>query len=242
MIRNILTVARRELLGYLRTPMGYVIAAAVLAVDGLLFNAFALGAGRRLSTEVIRDFFYFSSGTTMIAAILLSMRLFAEEEQTGTRVLLRTAPVTDGQAVGGKFLAAYLYLMLVTLLTVPMPLLVMVHGKISLGHLGAGYLGLGLLGAAALAIGTFGSTLASNQVVAAVSSAAMLVGLLVCWLLAKVTEAPISDVLAHMSFYDKHFVPFMNGVVHSRDLVYYGSVTYLFLLLSTWSLRARRWA
>lgn len=238
---SVLTIARRELLSYLRTPMGYVIAAAVLAIDGLLFNAFALGTGKRLSTEVIREFFYFSSGTTMIAALLIAMRLFAEERQVGTEVLLRTAPVSDGQAVFGKYLAAQIYLTLVTLLTLPMPLLVMVNGKISVGHLCAGYLGLFLLGSASVAIGTLGSALARSQVVAAISSAAILVSLLLCWLLARVTEAPISDVLAHMSYYDKHYVPFMNGIVHLRDVIYYLSVTYIALLLSGQVLKARRW-
>ena len=56
-----------------------LIATIVLLIDGLLFNSFALGADKRLSADVIRDFFYFSSGTTMIGAILLSMKLFAEE-------------------------------------------------------------------------------------------------------------------------------------------------------------------
>lgn len=238
----IVTVTKRELSAYLRTPMGFVIAVAVLAVDGLLFNGFALRAGKRLSTEVLKDFFYFSSGTTMIAAILLSMRLFAEEVQTGTRVLLRTAPVTDTQAVLGKFLAAWIFLAMVTLLTLPMPLQVMIHGKVSVGHLVAGYSGLLLMGAAALAIGTFGSALASNQVVAAITSTAVLVVLLVCWLVAKVVEPPISDVLSHLAFYDKHFVGFMQGVLHVRDVVYYLSVSYLFLLLASWVLRARRWA
>ena len=52
---------RRELQAFLRTPMGFVIAAIVLLIDGLLFNSFALGVGKRLSADVIRDFFYFSS-------------------------------------------------------------------------------------------------------------------------------------------------------------------------------------
>ncbi len=238
----IATVTKRELSAYLRMPMGFVIAVAVLVIDGLLFNGFALRAGKRLSTQVLKDFFYFSSGTTMIAAILLSMRLFAEEVQTGTRVLLRTAPVTDTQAVLGKFFAAWLFLAGVTLLTLPMPLQVMIHGKVSLGHLVAGYSGLLLMGGAALAVGTFGSALASNQVVAAITSAAVLTGLLVCWLVAKVVEPPISDVLAQLAFYDKHFVSFMQGVLRLQDVVYYLSVTYLFLLLAGWVLRARRWA
>jgi len=241
MIRNVLVVMKRELQCYLRTPMGYIIAATLLAVDGLLFNAYALGRGKRFSGEVLNDFFYFSFGITVACAVMLSIRLFAEERQTGTQVLLRTSPVTDGQAVLGKFLAALVFLWAVTLLTLPMPLLVMVNGKVSVGHMCAGYLGLMLAGAAALSIGLLGSALASNQVVAAITSSAMIMALLLMWMLAKVTEPPISDVFAHLALFDKHYMPFMKGMIHSRDIVYYLSVTYLFLLLSTQVLKARRW-
>ena len=71
-------IMRRELAAYLRSMTGYLIAAAVLIVDGLLFNAFALGGGEKLSSEVLSLFFYFSSGTTIIASVFISMRLFAE--------------------------------------------------------------------------------------------------------------------------------------------------------------------
>jgi len=233
---------RRELQAFLRTPMGFVVAAIVLLIDGLLFNSFALGVGKRLSADVIRDFFYFSSGTTIIAAILLSMKLFAEERQTGTFVLLRTSPVSEGQIVAAKYAAALIYLAFITAFTLPMPLLVMVHGKISLGHLCAGYLGLFLLGSACVAIGTFSSAVAENQMVAAILSTAIVVFLLLCWMLARVTEPPLSDVIAHLALFDKHYQPFMKGMVHSRDIVYYLSLTYFFLLLSVHTTRLRRWA
>jgi len=233
---------RRELQAFLRTPTGFVIAAIVLLIDGLLFNSFALGVGKRLSADVIRDFFYFSSGTTIIAAILLSMKLFAEERQTGTLVLLRTSPISEGQVVLAKYAAALIYLGFITLLTLPMPLLVMVHGKISIGHLCAGYLGLFLLGSACVAIGTFSSAIAENQMVAAIVSTAIIVFLLMAWMLARVTEPPLSDFIAHLALFDKHYQPFMRGMLHSRDLVYYLSLTYFFLLLATHSSRLRRWS
>src|SRR5215471_7468094 len=94
-VSGTLLIARRELRAYLRSPFGYIVAAAMLLIDGLLFQGYALGAGARLSADVLHDFFYFASGTTMVAAILLSMRLLAEERQTGTLVLLNTAPVGD---------------------------------------------------------------------------------------------------------------------------------------------------
>ena len=178
-MRTVLLIARRELAGYLRTMSGYIIIAALLFLTGLLFNAFAMGGGMRRSSEVISNFFYFSSGTTMTVAVLLSMRLLAEERQTGTLALLYSSPVRDWQIVFGKFLSAFAFLALFVAATAFMPLLVLVNGKISFGHLAAGYLGLLLLGAACLAIGTFGSALAKSQVVAAIGSACMVVALLV---------------------------------------------------------------
>ena len=72
-------LVRRELRSYFDTSWGWIILALVLVLDGLLFNAFALGTRERYSANVLSDFFYFSSGTTMIAGILLTMRLIAED-------------------------------------------------------------------------------------------------------------------------------------------------------------------
>jgi ABC-2 type transport system permease protein len=220
---------------------GYVIIAAVLAVDGLLFNAYALGGAGKRSSEVLSLFFYFSSGTTLVASIFISMRLLAEERQAGTLALLYSSPVKDSEIVLGKFLSGLAFLGLLTALTFYMPLLILVHGKISLGHVFAGYLGLMLLGSASLAIGTFGSALAKNQVVAAIGSACILVSLLVSWLLARVTERPFSDVFSALALWQQHFVPFQGGVIHLRDVVYYLAVSYVALFAATRVIEARRW-
>jgi ABC-2 type transport system permease protein len=240
-LSNALLIMRRELAAYLRSPMGYVIAAAVLCIDGLMFQAFALTGKPRLSADVIRDFFYFSSGTTMIAAVLLSMRLLAEERQVGTIVLLNTAPIRHSEVVAGKFLSAFVFLAALTLATLYQPLLVMVNGKISGGHIAIGYAGLLLLGAASLAIGLFASSLARTQVLAAVVGAAILVAMLVMWLAARVMDPPLRDVAAALALHSRHFEPFMKGVLHARDIVFYVAVTYAFLLASTKVLEARRW-
>ena len=78
---------------------GYLVVASILAIDGLLFNAYSLGTGARYSTKVLEEFFYFSFGTTMVAAILLTMRLLAEERQTGTALLLDASPLSDTQII-----------------------------------------------------------------------------------------------------------------------------------------------
>lgn len=168
--RNVFLIARRELMAMVGTMTGWVILAAVLAVDGLLFNAYAL-EGIRRSADVLTRFFYFSSGTTMVAAIFVSMRLLAEERQAGTLPLLYASPVQDVEIVLGKFVAGWTFLCGLTLLTAYMPLLILVHGKVSLGHLAAGYLGLFLLASACVAVGTFASALARTQIVAGILEA-----------------------------------------------------------------------
>ncbi len=240
-MKTITLIARRELASYLRTMVGYIIIAVVLLINGLLFKAFALGGMEKRSSEVLSLFFYFSSGTTMVASIFISMRLLAEERQTGTIALLYSSPVRDWEIVLGKFLSAFLFLALLTLATFYMPALIFVNGKISMGHLAAGYLGLLLLGAASLAIGTFGSALARSQVLAAVISGCILVGLLVCWLLARVSEHPFSQIFTGIALHSDHFQPFQVGIVHLRDVVYYAMVTYVFLFAATRVLEARRW-
>ena len=172
-----LLIARRELGAYLRSMTGYIIAALVLLVDGLLFQPSCWAARDKLSAEVLSNFFYISSGATMIASVFISMRLLAEERQTGTLVparLVAGARLGDRpRQVPRRRSSSWRS---ITLATVYMPALIFVNGKVSLGHMAAGYLGLLLLGAASLAIGTFGSALARTQVLAAIFSGVMVVG------------------------------------------------------------------
>jgi ABC-2 type transport system permease protein len=239
-MRNVLLIARRELAAYLRTMSGYVIIAGVLFVDGLLFNAFSLGSGTRTSTEVIGDFFYFSSGSTMFCAVLLSMRLLAEERQNGTLNLLYSSPVRDVEIVLGKYLSAMGFLAIFLLTTSYMPLLVMAIGKVSFGQIAAGYFGLLLLGSACLAVGTFGSSLTRSQVLAAILSGVMVVTLVISWLLVRVTDRPLTEIFGAMAIYG-HFKPFESGLVHLKHVAYFVLVTYVALFGATRVLEARRW-
>ncbi|MFY2556745.1 ABC transporter permease [Corallococcus terminator] len=236
-----LLIARRELSSYLRTLSGYVVIAVILALNGLFFNAYALGGASKRSAEVLSQFFYYSSGFTIVASVFISMRLLAEERQTGTLPLLYSSPLRDRDIVLGKFLAGLAFLSLYVLCTLYMPVLVLVNGKVSFGHVAAGYLGLLLLGSASLAVGTFGSALARNQLLAAITSAVMLVALILCWLLARITEQPLADVFSAMSLWNQHFPPFQSGLIHVRDVVYYLVVTYVALFAATRVLEARRW-
>lgn len=241
-MRAVWLIARRELAGYLRTWSGYVILAVVLALNGLLFNAGVLGGGsEKRSAEVLALFFQFSSFFVGIASVLISMRLLAEERQSGTLNLLYSSPVRDVEIVLGKFLSGLIFLALMLAISLYMPLLVAVNGKVSAGHIAGGYLGLLLMGAACLAVGTFASSLVRSQVVAAVVAGCILVALLLTWMLALVTEPPLSEVFSAMALYNQHFRPFESGVVHTRDVAYYLAITYVALFATTRVLEARRW-
>lgn len=242
-MRPLLLVTRRELGRYFNSIWGYIVAAVILVIDGLLFNAFALTSAPRLSFEVLRDFFYFSFGTTTIAAILLTMRLVAEEKQTNTIVLLDASPLSDWQIIGGKWLSAMIFLGLLILATAYMPAMIFVNGKVSIGHILSGYLGLFLVGSAVTSIGMFTSTLSRSQLVSAVLGGVITVFMLIAWLLARVAEPPLDQILSYMAIFDRHFrTTFMEGVIHTRDIVYFMTLTFAFLMASTRVFAARRWA
>jgi gliding motility-associated transport system permease protein len=240
-MRAISIVFRRELAAYLRSPIGYVVAALVLLIDGILFQAMALGGARRLSAEVLRQFFYFASGTTMIAAVALSIRLIAEERQQGTMVLLHTSPIRDVEIVIGKFLSAFAFLAAITLASLYMPLLILVHGKISFAQVLVGYVGLLLLGGTALAIGLFASALTRHQLVAAAVGGTLVGTMVLLYFLAQVLDPPLKQVVGGLDLFNPHFTPFMIGILHLRDVVFYLSVTYFFLLLAVKTMEAKRW-
>jgi ABC-2 type transport system permease protein len=240
-MRQTALIARRELGAYLRSWTGYVILAVIWFVHGIFFNAFALGGSDKRSAEVLSGFFYYSFGFTVIAAVLISMRLLAEERQQNTMPLLLSAPIRDGEIIVGKFLGGFAFLTILVVGTLYMPLLILVNGKVSFGHLAAGYLGTLLAGAAALAIGTFGSSLARSQILAAIISACITVALLISWMVGRITERPLSELFTSLALYGQHFPPFQAGMVHLRDVVYYLALTYVFLFAATRVLEARRW-
>ena len=241
-MRAISIIYRRELGAYLRSPYGWVIASIVLLIDGLLFQGFALGGGEQLSALVLERTFYYQSAIPLFAGVLLSFRLLSEERQTYSMVLLNTSPIRDSDIVVGKFLAALTFLAFMLVISVYMPILVMVNGKITIAQVVVGYLGLLLLGGATLAIGLFASALTRQQLIAAVVAAAMVAVGCFIHVLANKTDPPVKDVIDQIDLWWVHFqYGFMKGVLNVKDVVYYVATTYFFLLLSTKTLEAKRW-
>lgn len=240
-MKNALLVARREIAAYLRSPLGYVVTAAALLCEGIYFYAFALGAGARLSSEVLFRFFDGTAFTTMVAAIVLSMRLIAGERENSTLVLLNTAPIRDAEIIAGKFLAAFALITGMTALTFYMPLLIVVNGKVAGAHVAVGYSGVLLLGAASLAIGLFASALSPTQIIAAIIGTVLLGIMALLFFVARVTDPPLNTLLTNLSPYPGAMRPFMNGILKLENVLYFVALAYFFLLAATKTLEARRW-
>jgi ABC-2 type transport system permease protein len=240
---NALIIARRDLASYLQGYSAYVIVAALLLIQGLFFHAFALGTDQaRYSHEVLENFFYLTWGFSVATAILLTMRSLADEHALGTEMLLRTSIVGDGAVITGKWLAAMGMVALYALLTVHMPLLIFVNGKVSVAHIVAGYAGVLLGGGVAAAVGVFCSALFRNQLAAGIVGGLVAIYMSVmAWMLAEIVEPPFTDVVAYTALFNKHFVPFMEGRVVSSAVVYQITISLLFLVLAARVLHARRW-
>jgi ABC-2 type transport system permease protein len=240
-MRAIRIIYRRELGTYLRSPFGWVIAAILLLIDGILFQGYAMG-GEQLSAILLERYFYYASLMPLFGGVLLSFRLLSEERQNHSMVLLNTSPVRDSDIVLGKFFAALTFLAILLLLSLYMPILIKVNGKITAAQVLVGYLGLLLCGAATMAIGLFGSALARQQLITAVISAAMVAILCFIHMLANKVDPPLKDVLDQVDLWWVHFqYGFMKGVLNLKDVMYYVATTYFFLLLSIKTLEAKRW-
>ncbi len=242
-MRAISIIFRRELASYLRSPVGYLIAAIGLFANGIWFQSIAMG-GRapKLSADVLAMFFFTSSLITMVMGILLSFRLVAEERQQNTIVLLNTAPVKDVEIILGKFFASFLFLTLIILTTLYIPIQLHGAGKISVSQIVVGYIGLMLVGGVSLAVGLFGSSLTKNWLVA--GGVSLLIGAVLLSLgdLSTRLDAPLKSVFFQLDGWKAHFQPsFMRGVLNLKDVVYYLALGYFFLLLATKTMEAKRW-
>jgi ABC-2 type transport system permease protein len=236
-----LLVARRDLAAYLNGFSAWVIIAAILFAHGILFHTQVLERGAMLSHDALRGFLYLAFGFTAITALLLTMRSLAEERANGTDVLLQTSPISERQVVLGKYLAAMAMIGLFLACSLYMPALIFVNGKVALLHIVAGYTGVLFVGSAVASIGIFSSSLFKSQVASVIVSGTITLAFVAAWMLADRVDAPLGDLLEWVSLYDQHFRPFEKGELTTTSLVYYGSLTWVFLLLATKVLEGRRW-
>ena len=235
-MRAIAIIFRRELASYFATPLAYVFIVIFLVMAGAL--TFFVGNFFDRGQADLQSFFTFHPWLYLFLIPALSMRLWAEERKTGTIELFLTLPVTTGQAVIGKFLAAWVFTGIALALTFPLWLTVLFLGSPDNGVIVASYLGSFLMAGAFLAVGAAVSALTKNQVIAFVLSAAVsflfiasgtpiVLAPLQAWLPAGVVAA-----IGSYSFLS-HFLGITRGVLELPDLIFFASIIGLFLFANT---------
>ena len=238
-MRNIGIIAAREFRSFLNAPMAYIVTAIFLALSGTFFASYL--AGTNYSDTSLTGFFNAAGFLILLFAAVLTMRLIAEEKKLSTFEFLLTAPVRDAEIVFGKFAGSVAVLTAMLALTLYYPLLLIVFGDPDLGPIATSYFGLFLVGGASLAVGIFASSVTTNQIVAAVVAGGILFGL---WFLGTAVQfAPgrLGEALSYLSLAN-HFPDFVRGIIDTRAIVYYLSVTALFLLLAVRSIETGRWS
>ena len=237
-MKHIYLICGKELGTYLTSPMAYIVTAIFLALSGASFTLYL--ANTSYTDTTVRGFLDAGQLLILLFAALLTMRLISEERKLGTWELLLTAPVREIEIVLGKFCSCLAVMVGMLLLTMYYPILLFILGDPDLGPIATSYLGLILLGSASLAIGIFASSLTTNQIVAAVVAGGILFGMWFLGSAANLLPEPVSGFLSYFSL-SQHFPGFVRGVVDTRDIVYYLSVTAAFLFLSVRSIQTERW-
>ena len=231
-----LAVYQKELAGYFRSPIAYYVVAVFLLGTGyfFLYNVFLAGETTMAGTFQNMGILL----TTLVPVI--SMRLVSAEYSAGTAELLFTLPLEPWQIVAGKYLGALTILVLMTAGTVVDLVPLYLFGTPETTTILAGYIGFLLLGVACLGVGLFFSTLTHNQIVAALITAAVLLGF---WFVGHLQTFQRSDTLRELFGYlsfSRHFVDFIQGLVRTEAVAFYLIVTAAALTLSTGYLKWRR--
>ena len=232
---HIAAVAKREWRAYFDSPVAYVFIIIFLMLAG--FFTFSISRFFEAGQADLTGFFQWHPWLYMILVPAVAMRLWAEERRSGTIELLFTVSVTPLQALLGKFIAAWLFILLALVLTFPVVFTAVYLGSPDLGTAVSAYLGSALLAGAYVAAGMFTSALTRNQVISFIL--AVVIGLFlilagyppVTDLLARHSPVWLVDGVAAFSFMP-HYEALQRGVIDLRDLAYFASVM-VFMLFST---------
>ena len=239
----------KEFKNYFLTPFGWVILGLVSLMQGLSMTT----AMEKMKDAPMSENFLFLSFSApnfwfyfLFIFPLLTMRLFAEEEKTGTLETLMTAPVTSSQVVLSKYVAAFsFYALLWSPILLHLKIFTLVTGNpppVEMGHLVATYAILLLIGSFLIAIGCFASTLSSSQIVAGIITIAIIVILFFLGFVPYYTGEGFQAVsVFHYVAIQEHLALFTRGVIDSRPIVYYLSMAAFFLFLTHLTLDFRRW-
>jgi ABC-2 type transport system permease protein len=237
-VKNTLTIAQRELKAYLTSPMAYIVICIFLALAGLFFSVLSSAAYYETS---ISGFLNWGSLVLLLMTAVITMRLISEERKLGTLELLLTSPIRDSELVLGTFLGSLGMLAIMLGLTILYPILLEIYGDPDPGPIISGYIGMFLLGMTCLSVGIFASTLSSNQIVSAVVAGGILFGLWYIGVAAAYLPEALGNVIQYFSL-QYYYPDFLSGFIDTKGIVYYISITALFLFLAIRSIENSRYS
>jgi len=243
-MRNIWTIATKELRTYFTSPIGYGALFVFLVIIGIVFNLQKTMAppspygGPQANMQGL-------TGSMVFVLILLSpivtMRLVAEERSSGTLETLMTSPVREYEVVLGKYLAAVILYAIMMVLTFEFPILLRVYGTPDLAPILVAYSGWMLCGAAFLAVGLLTSSITRSQIAAGFFALGILLVLWLIGIFGQVTAgSAYADVFRQMSILD-HLQEFERGTLALKSVAFFLSVIVFFLFASVRALESLRW-
>ncbi len=225
-MKQIWIITKRELRSYFDSLLAYIVIILFLGFTG--FFTWLFGGDVFFRKEASMDVFFNISFWTLFFFIpLLTMRLIAEENHSGTLELILTKPINEWQLVVGKFLSTILLIGIALLLTLPYYFTIWSLGPIDHGAVWTGYLGLLLMSAAYAAIGIFASSLTKNQIVAVLIALLITIFFhLLFSLISSNLKGFLGDLLNFLST-RTHYESITRGVIDSKDLIYFITLTFL---------------
>jgi ABC-2 type transport system permease protein len=249
LMQALLTLIRRELATYFVSFSGYVIMAAGTFLIGLGFFVLVRNLGNEPSPMPVTEMFYstfFFWLLLLLAAPVITMRLFALEKHSGTFETLMTTPVSDLHVVAAKFVAAMMFYVVMWLPMLGCLFLVQRYSSqagMDWVTVATTYLGIFLLGGLFLSLGCFASAITRSQTVAAMVT--FVLGITLFALAYLASRAPESNelhsqVLNYFALF-QHMNDFARGVVGTQPILFYGSLTGFFLFLTLRAVESRRW-
>ncbi|GIW40187.1 MAG: hypothetical protein KatS3mg076_0764 [Candidatus Binatia bacterium] len=237
-------ICTKELRSYFQSYVAFVLLTVFVVLTSYFFYSdlifFILLGGFVLPTGLWQYVFLDLRLVTLLILPLVTMRLFAEEKKLGTIELLWTYPVRDVEIVVGKFLASWIFFLVMLLPTLASPILFYRFYAFDIPPLVAAYLGLLLLGTSFLACGMFVSSLTENQVVSAMVTYGILVFFWFMTWNEEVANRELMAWLLRFSLFDRFF-NFARGVIDTKDVVFFLAFSGLFFALTVLSLGTRKW-
>jgi len=233
-----LAIFKRDLRSYFTSPIGYVFIAVFLVVSNLFFYLINILNMYSDLSNVFSNLLFI----LMFIIPLLTMRLMSEEMKQKTDQMLLTAPVKIIDIVVGKFLAAMAVFLIALACTLTWPLIVTMFGTPAVYTIIGNYVALIFAISTFIAMGLFISALTESQIISAIVSFCVFLGIYFMSSLGSDLDSPvISSVLNWFSIFSR-YSNFTLGIFSLADIVYYISVTVVFLFLTTRVIEKKRWA